>query len=219
MAVDDEGEKAVAAAAAAALVDDAMTVALGSGTTVARIAAALGERGSRASFAVASPATERVALAAGLRLVDPARTAGYDLALDGADQVDPRGWAIKGGGGAHTRERILIAAAERFVCVVGSGKLVDRLTRAVPLELQPFGLAATLRRLPGARLRDAPATVDGGRLADLDVALDDPRALAVRLDATAGVVDHGLFAPELLDELLIASGTEVERRARPVSGW
>lgn len=210
----DADEKLVAARAAAALVHDDMTVALGSGSTVALVAAALGAAGSRARFAVASPATALAATTAGLSLVDDASTARYDLALDGADEVAPDGWAIKGGGGAHTRERILIAAAERFVCVVGSGKLVDRLTRPVPLELHAFALAATLERLPGAVLREAPPTADGGVLADLDAALGDPAALAARLDATPGVVDHGLFGPDLVRELLVARGDEVEHVGR-----
>jgi ribose 5-phosphate isomerase A len=209
-----EHEKTVVARAAAALVDDAMTVALGSGSTVALVAAALGSRGSRARFGAASPATAAAATTAGLALVDDASTGRYDLAIDGADQVAPDGWAIKGGGGAHTRERILIAAADRFVCVVGSGKLVDRLTWDVPLELQPFALATTLARLPGVVLRDAPPTADGGVLADLPADLSDPAALAARLDATPGVVDHGLFAPEVVRELLIARGDEVEHRRR-----
>jgi ribose 5-phosphate isomerase A len=210
----DAREKAAAADAAAGLVDDGMLVALGSGSTVALIAAALGARGSRARFAAASPATATAATTAGLTLVDAASTGRYDLALDGADEVAADGWAIKGGGGAHTRERILIAASERFVCVVGSSKLVDRLSWPVPLELQPFGLAATLERLPRATLRDAPPTADGGVLADLDADLTDPGALAARLDATPGVVDHGLFAPDVVRELLVAHGDEVELLVR-----
>lgn len=209
-----EHEKSRAARAAAALVRDEQTVALGSGSTVALIAAALGARGSRARFAAASPATVAAATTAGLALVDDASTARYDLALDGADEVDPEGWTIKGGGGAHTRERILITAADRFVCVVDSSKLVDRLRRPVPLELQPFGLASTLARLPGATVRDAPPTADGGVLADLTVDLDDPAAVAARLDATPGVIDHGLFSAALVPELLIARGDELERRRR-----
>ncbi|CAB4961808.1 unannotated protein [freshwater metagenome] len=84
----------------------------------------------------------------------------------------------------------------------------------MPLELQPFALASTLERLPGAALRDAPPTADGGVLADLPVALDDPAAVAARLDATPGVVDHGLFAPDVVRELLVAHGDRVEHRRR-----
>jgi ribose 5-phosphate isomerase A len=215
MSQADEREKVVVAHAAAALVEDGMLVGLGSGSTVARVAAALGERGAQARFAVASPATEAAARAAGLEVVDAARQARYDLVIDGADEVDPDWWLVKGGGGAQTRERILAAAGDRFAVVVGSSKMVSRLSWPVPLELLAFGLAGTLARLgEGVRLRDAPPTADGGILADLHVALDDPRALAARLDATPGVVDHGLFAPELVTEVLVARGDEVEHLRR-----
>ncbi|MDO9409822.1 ribose 5-phosphate isomerase A [Patulibacter sp.] len=210
----DRREKEAVARSAAGLVTDDQLVALGSGSTVALVAAALGERGSRARFAAASPATALAATSAGLTLVDDTTTARYDLAIDGADEVAADGWAVKGGGGAHTRERILISAADRFVCVVGASKLVDRLTWPVPLELQPFALASTVERLPGVVLRDAPPTADGGVLADLAVPLDDPAAVAARLDATPGIVDHGLFAPDVVRELLIAHGDHVEHRRR-----
>ena len=70
-----------------------------------------------------------------------------DMAIDGADQVDPSGWLVKGGGGAHTREKIVAAAADQFVVIVSSNKVVRRLAPPVPLELLVFGLDATLRSL------------------------------------------------------------------------
>ncbi len=135
-----------------------------------------------------------------------------DLTIDGADQVDPLGWLVKGGGGAHTRERIVAAAADRFVVIVSSDKPVDRLRPPVPLELLAFGLAATLRQLPGAVLRDAPLTPDGGVLADYHGDVDDPAALAAMLDAAPGVVAHGLFPPALVSTVLVARGDSVEER-------
>jgi ribose 5-phosphate isomerase A len=217
MSARDEREKVVVAAAAAELVEDGMVVALGSGSTVAKVAAALGERAPRARFAVASPATEEAARAAGLELVDIDRTDRYDLAIDGADEVDPAWWLIKGGGGAQTRERIVAAAADRFAVVVGQAKMVPKLTWPVPLELMAYGMAATLRHLGelgDVSLRDWPLTADGGVIADLRTSLDDPRALAARLDALPGVVDHGLFPPELVTEVLVASDEQVERHTR-----
>ena len=80
---------------------------------------------------------------------------------------------MKGGGGAHAREKIVAAAADRFVVIVSSDKLVDR-RPPIPLELVSFGLAATLERLGEARLRDAPSTPDGGVLADWVGPVDDP---------------------------------------------
>ena len=135
-----------------------------------------------------------------------------DLAIDGADQVDPLGWLIKGGGGAQTRERIVAAAAERFVVIVSSDKPVDQLHAPVPLELLTFGLAATLRALPDAMLRDAPLTADGGVIADYHGEVGDPAALSDFLDAVPGLVSHGLFPPAMVSTVLIARGDEVEIR-------
>ena len=131
--------------------------------------------------------------------------------MDGADQVARNGWIVKGGGGAHTREKIVAAAAERFVVIVSSDKLVDEIGPPIPLELHAFGLAATLGRLGDARLRGAPETPDGGVLADWVGPVADPAELAARLAATPGVVEHGLFAPELVSEILIGRGDQVER--------
>ena len=85
-----------------------------------------------------------------------------DVAIDGADQVAPDGWLVKGGGAAHTREKAVAAAADRFVVIASSEKLVERLRPPVPLELLEFGLAGTLRRLGSVRLRDVPSSPEGG---------------------------------------------------------
>ncbi len=106
----------------------------------------------------------------------------------------------------------MAAAADRFVVIASSDKPVDRLRPPVPLELLAFGLAATLRELPDAVLRDAPRTPDGGVLADYHGDIDDPAVLAARLDAAPGVVAHGLFPPTLVSTVLIARGDEVEVR-------
>ncbi len=83
----------------------------------------------------------------------------------------------------------------------------------VPVELAPFGLKATLRALGDVALRDAPPTPDGGIVADYHGPIDDPAAVAAWLDATPGVVGHGLFAPELVTEIMVATGDRVARRA------
>jgi ribose 5-phosphate isomerase A len=210
-----EGEKRLAAETAAALVEDGMAVGLGTGSTVGYLLPALAARGLALRCVATSPATEAAARALGLA-VEPFSGRGalerLDLALDGADQVAPDGWLVKGGGGAHTREKAVAAAAERFVVVVSSDKLVDRLAPPVPLELLQFGLAATLRRLGTVALRDVPPSPDGGVIADFTGAFDDPRTLAQRLAAEAGVVDHGLFPPELVSEVVVATGDGVEIR-------
>src|SRR5207253_6036389 len=116
----------------------------------------------------------------------------------GADQVAPAGWLVKGGGGAHTREKIVAAAADRFVVIVSADKLVDALRPPIPLEVLRFGAAATLAAVAPAELRDAPPSPDGNLIADYLGPIDDPQALAARLAATPGIVEHGLFPPELV---------------------
>jgi ribose 5-phosphate isomerase A len=199
-----EREKQAAAEAAAELVTDGMTVGLGTGSTVAHLLPALARRGLRGLRCVAtSMATERQARELGLPVEPFAELDHLDIAIDGADQVTPDRWLIKGGGGAHTREKIVAAAADRFVVVVSSDKLVDALSPPVPLELLAFGLPATLRLVAPATLRDAARSPDGGVIADFTGAFDDPAALAGRLAGTPGLVDHGLFEPCLVADVVV----------------
>ena len=131
--------------------------------------------------------------------------------MDGADQIAPDGWVVKGGGAAHTREKVVAAAAERFVVVASSDKLVDAVGPPVPLEILSYGVRATLARVAPAELRAVPPSPDGGLIADYRGAVDDPAELAARLSATPGVVEHGLFPPELVSEILVGREAEVER--------
>ncbi|MGC8499480.1 MAG: ribose 5-phosphate isomerase A [Acidimicrobiales bacterium] len=209
--MDVREEKHLAAEAAGALVEDGMRVGLGTGTTVAFLLEAIARRAPRAVFVATSPRTEVAARGLGLRVQPFGDLDRLDLAIDGADQIAPDGWLIKGGGGAHTREKIVAAAAERFVVIADATKLVAALHAPVPLELSRFGLAATLRQLEACDVRDAPASPDGGVIADYRGAVTQPRALAQWLSATPGVVAHGLFAPELVSELLVGTGTAVQR--------
>jgi len=211
VSADSAREKRAAARAAAALAEDGMTVGLGTGTT--ELIPALGERRLAITCVATSPASEELARASGLDVRPFTDIDRLDLAIDGADQVDPAGWLIKGGGGAQTRERIVAAAADRFVVIVSSDKVVERLRPPVPLELHAFGVAATLRALPDAVLRAAPPTPDGGVLADYCGDVGDPVALSAALCATPGVVSHGLFPPSLVSTILVARGDEVTARA------
>jgi ribose 5-phosphate isomerase A len=102
------------------------------------------------------------------------------------------------------------AAAERFVVIVSSDKVVPRLHPPVPLELLTFGLGSTLRTLEFAVLRDAPLTPDAGVLADYGGVIDDPARLAAQLNAVPGVVSHGLFPPGMVSTVLIARSGTVE---------
>ena len=187
-----------------------MAVGLGTGSTVAHLLPALAARGLSIRCVATSPATERAARELGLPVEPFDRLDALDVAIDGADQVTPDGWLVKGGGGAHFREKIVAAAAERFVVIVDSAKPVDELSPPVPLELSSFGLRATLRALGAAKLRDAPPTPDGGLLADYLGPVGAPAALAARLAATPGLVEHGLFGPELVSDVLVGRGEQVQ---------
>jgi ribose 5-phosphate isomerase A len=209
---DADSQKRAAARAAAALVNDGDRVGLGTGSTVAHLLPALAARGLSLRCVATSPATGRAARELGLVVEELDALGRLDIAIDGADQIDPRGWLVKGGGGAHTREKIVARAAERFVVIASAEKVVPSLGPPVPLEILRFGAHMTLASLGEAVLRDAPPSPEGNLIADYLGPVDDPRALAARLSGTPGVVDHGLFAPELVSDILIAGPTGVEHR-------
>jgi ribose 5-phosphate isomerase A len=208
-------EKRIAAEAAAELVADGMTVGLGTGSTVAQLLPAIARRGLSGIRCVAtSVATEEQARELGIPVEDFDRLERLDIAIDGTDEVIPEGWLIKGGGGAHLREKVVAAAADRFVVIADSSKPVEAFTWPVPLELFGFGAASTLRRLgPVVEPRDVPRSPDGGLIADYRGPIGDPAALAARLEADPGVAAHGLFPPALVHDVFIARGEEVEHRA------
>jgi ribose 5-phosphate isomerase A len=206
-----ESEKRAAAEAAADLVSDGSRVGLGTGSTVGYLLPALARRGLELTCVATSIATEVAGRELGLNVVAFDQLDRLDIAIDGADQIDGAGWVIKGGGGAHTREKIVANAADRFVVISSSDKLVDRLSAPVPLELLTYGLAATLRALAPTEVRGVAPSPDAGVIADYLGSVDDPEALAAWLAGTPGVVDHGLFPPSLISEVLIARGSQVER--------
>jgi ribose 5-phosphate isomerase A len=210
--VSNEPEKQRAAEASVSLVEDGMLVGLGTGSTVAYLLPALAERKLSIRCVATSPRTEKVARELGLSVEPFGSITRFDIAIDGADEVAPDGWLIKGGGAAHTREKIIAAAADRFVVIADSSKSVDALRGPIPVELLEFGLAATMHRLEPIKLRDVPRSPDGGIIADFAGPIDDPAALAAFLSATPGLVDHGLFPPEMVADVFVARGSDVEHR-------
>jgi ribose 5-phosphate isomerase A len=204
-------EKQAAAEAAAELVESGMTVGLGTGSTAAFLVQALGRRSLDIRCVATSPRTEDAARQLGIRVEPFGEIERFDIVIDGADQIAPNGWLVKGGGAAHTREKVVASAADRFVVIADSSKPVEALQAPIPLELLSFGLRATIRRIGPVKLRDVPLSPDGGVIADYEGDVDDPAALAQRLAATPGIVDHGLFPPEMVATIFVARGTSVER--------
>ncbi len=214
-------EKDAVGRAAAELIEDGMLVGLGSGSTAARFVMRLAERRRSIRCVAASPATDELARALGL-VVEPfaalASLGPLDIAVDGADQVAPDGWIVKGGGGAHRRERMIAERTDRFVVIVDSSKLVDRIGPPIPLEIDPDEVASVLAALSaigGGRLRDGwPPSPDGGVIADYVGPVEDPATTTARLEDTPGVLGHGLFQPDLVAEVLVARGAAVDRIVR-----
>jgi ribose 5-phosphate isomerase A len=197
-----------AAAAAVALIEPGMVIGLGSGRAVWKVVEDIASRwpeGPEVRTVVASERTHELAREAGIEVVELDGRLELDLALDGADEVDPELRLIKGGGGALLREKIVVAAARRFVVVAEAEKRVERLGERfrLPVEIVRFGWPDTRRRLarllPDAELRTAeegaPYVTDEGHYI-LDCALPsgaDPDALDTELRRVPGVVEHGLF--------------------------
>jgi ribose 5-phosphate isomerase A len=206
-----EREKQAAAEAAAELVENGMTVGLGTGSTVAFLLPALARRKIDIRCVATSPRTEDAARELGIAVEPFGDIERFDIAIDGADQIAPDGWLVKGGGAAHTREKLVEAAADRFVVIADSSKTVDVLRAPVPLELLSFGLLATMRRIGPVTLRDVPVSPDGGVIADYEGPVGDPAVLAQRLSSTVGVVEHGLFPPEMVATIFVARGDSIER--------
>ena len=212
-----DSEKNVATEAAAELVEDGMAVGLGTGSTIAHLLPALASRQLTNIRCVAtSVSTEEQARGLGIPVEDFDRLDRLDIAIDGADQVAPDHWLVKGGGGAHTREKIVAATAERFVVIADSSKTVERIKSPIPLELHRFGLQSTLTRI-AAELGEVeirpnfPASPDDGVIADYHGPVREPGELAARLSLLPGVVDHGLFPAGMVSAVLIGRGDSVDR--------
>ena len=213
-----------ASAAAVELVEPGMTLGLGSGRAVWRVVEQIGERwpgGPPLRAVVASELTHARARAAGIEVLELDGGFELDLALDGADEVDPALRLIKGGGGALLREKIVIAAARRFVVVAETGKRVDRLgeTFRLPVEVARFAWRDTARRLarllPDAELRTAGdsafQTDEGHHILDCPIpAGTDVDALEYDLRRVPGVLEHGLFIGMAERALLGAQDGSVE---------
>lgn len=205
--------KKLAAARALELVRPGMRLGLGTGSTAKHFVDLLGARvaeGLDVLCVATSEATQAQAESLAIPMSTLDETPELDLTVDGADEIGPDLSLIKGGGGALLREKIVAAASARMVVIADESKYVGMLGRfPLPIEVVPFGLAATRRAIEAAaaasgcagpallrRTRDGHVFVTDGGHWILDASLEripDPRALAERLVAVPGVVEHGLF--------------------------
>ena len=187
-------------------------VGVGTGSTTNHFIDALAALKDRFEAAVSSSVASAERLAThGVRVIDLNEADTIAVYVDGADEVEPGGALIKGGGGAHTREKIIAAAADRFICIVDDSKMVDTLGAfGVPVEVVPMArrsVAARLRALGGEVRGRAGFVTDNGN-AVLDVhglAITDPDALEARINNLAGVVENGIFAANRPDLVLVGS--------------
>jgi ribose 5-phosphate isomerase A len=222
MTTTNDAYKKMVGMAAAELVEPDMLIGLGTGTTAAFLVHALAERlqkGLTIRGAVpTSEETAHLARSLGVPVVSLDTHPELDLAIDGADEIDPQLNLIKGGGGALLREKIVASAARRFVVISDSSKLVQRLGThfALPVEVVPFAQGPVRRRLErlGAqvepRLHEGQIFITDNQNIILDCrfagGIPDPLALQTELRAIVGVVEHGLFL-HMASQALVA-GTE-----------
>jgi len=217
-------QKRAAGEAAAALVESAMVVGLGTGSTAAWFVRALAARSLDITCVATSTATADLATSLGLKVAELGETREIDLTVDGADEIGPGLSLIKGGGAALLREKLVWEASRRCVVIADAAKSVTTLGKfPLPIEVVAFGHKTTALRIcdalsecdigvaPRLRMKDgAPVRTDGGNLI-YDAAcgrIEEPAALAFALKAVTGVVDHGLFL-DLADQALIGAAAGV----------
>jgi ribose 5-phosphate isomerase A len=221
-----ESQKRAAAARAVEFVRPGMRLGLGTGSTARHFVELVGERVRAGLDIVAVPtsqATRADAERCGIALTTLDETPALDLTVDGADEIDSDLSLIKGGGGALLREKIVAAASARMIVIADESKWVAALGRfPLPIEVAPFGFAATMRAVekaiaavqgPGPLMlrqgKDGHAFVTDGGHWIIDAALgriDDPQAMAHALAAVPGVMEHGLFIG--LAQMAILAGAD-----------
>jgi ribose 5-phosphate isomerase A len=209
--------KALVGRAALAYVSAGSVVGVGTGSTVNHFIQALGTMKQRIAGAVSSSEeSSRRLRALGIEVLDSNRVERIPVYIDGADEIDPGGCMIKGGGGALTREKIVADLAERFVCIADESKRVPVLGAfGLPVEVIPMASAQVARRLAalGATVqpREGFVTDNGGHILDAyGLKIDDPAEMECRINQWPGVVTVGLFAKHRASVCLLGTGQGVQ---------
>jgi len=195
---------------AAGYVTNGMKVGLGTGSTVHWTIVELGARQLDIACTATSVQTQELGRSLGLEVVTPDEIGTLDIAIDGADEVDPQFNLTKGGGGAHTREKLVAEMAPRFIIVVDESKLVERLGPfGTPLEVLDFAPGVVCRRLQALGATEVTRrdrrSDNGNLLMDAHFGtIDHPDALATALESIPGIVEHGIFRAPLVERVVIA---------------
>ncbi|MEO5811147.1 MAG: ribose-5-phosphate isomerase RpiA [Rhodanobacter sp.] len=210
--MSNDNEKRQAGEAAIGYVEDGAIVGVGTGSTVGFFISALAELKNRIEGAVSSSEQSSAQLRRlGIPVLDLNAVGPLTLYVDGADECDPGKRLIKGGGAALTREKIVAAAATKFVCIIDSSKRVERLGKfPVPVEVIPMARSLVAReivKLGGQPVwRDGVVTDNGNWIIDVHGwQIGDPVALEAELNQLAGVVTVGLFARRPADVVLVGA--------------
>ncbi|MDX5364346.1 MAG: ribose-5-phosphate isomerase RpiA [Pseudazoarcus pumilus] len=219
--MNQDALKKAAALAALDRIPHGTIVGVGTGSTVNHFIDGLADMRSKIIGAVSSSdASTRRLAAAGIRVFDLNDVDSIPVYVDGADEIDHAFCMIKGGGGALTREKIVAAVAQRFICICDETKRVERLGRfPLPVEVVPMArahVARQLAQLGGKVVERAGFVTDNGNLI-LDVhglTISEPSALESEIDHITGIVTNGLFARRGADELLLATAAGVQSLQR-----
>jgi len=219
----EDDQKLAAAKAAVDYIKDGMVVGLGTGSTAAKMVDLVGERVKDGLDIVAVPTSEATAEQAkglGIKVVGLDEVSVIDLTIDGTDEVDSEMRLIKGGGGAHLREKIVASLSDQMIVIAENKKMVETLGAfKLPVEVIPFAASALLPKMealgsdPAIRQKDGKDfhTDEGNLIIDCAFgAIDDPENLAITLSTMAGVVEHGLFI-DFADVVLIGTDDGVEK--------
>lgn len=210
--------KIKAAKAALAYIEDNTVVGVGTGSTVNFFIKELAAIKHRIDACVSSSkATEALLRQEGIPVLDLNSVMDLPVYIDGADEVTESGLMIKGGGGAHTREKIVAQVASQFICIVDESKVVSHLGNfPIAVEVLPMARSMVARQLVqfggDPEYREGFVTDNGNIILDVfNIPLNDAKAMEARINTIPGVVENGLFAHRLADVILVASADGVTR--------